>query len=320
MKVRIGHLSTFYHTSILLMADKSTPERLGAETEWTLMGTGPDLVEAMDRGELDLAYIGLPPALAGIANGVPITCVAGGHEEGTIAIGKLEDSGYPQKKDLGEVLAQYEGERLGVPGRGSIHDVILADALARYGLDKKIDVVNFKWADMVTEALADNKVRAAFGTPALAVAASRYAGCKTIWPPNLLWPENPSYGILARKEFIGLKPELLERFLLLHEEGTKRMRETPTEAASAIAGFVGVVDTDFVLETVSISPKYCAALTPGYIDCTMRFAVVMNTLGYIGRTLETGEVFDASFINKVHGPGDHYSDGIINKGGFNVQG
>ncbi|MBE0428263.1 MAG: ABC transporter substrate-binding protein [Thermoleophilia bacterium] len=315
MTVRIGHLSTFYHTSILLMADKTTAERLGAETEWILMGTGPDLVGAIGRGELEIAYIGLPPALVGISGGVPIVCVAGGHEEGTVAIGRVEDSGYPEHRDLGAVLGQYEGERIGVPGKGSIHDVILADALARHGLTGKIDIVNFRWADMVTEALAEGNVRAAFGTPALAVSARRYARCKIIWPPNLLWPENPSYGILARKEFVEAAPELLKSFLLLHEEATKRIREVPGEAASTIAKFVSVVESDFVLEAISVSPRYCAALTPGFIDCTMRFAGAMKSLGYIERIPGMEEVFDSSFINEVHGPGEHYSKGI-NKGGL----
>lgn len=315
MTVRVGHLSTFYHTAILLMADSSTARRLGAGIEWTLMGTGPDLVAAMGRDELDLAYVGLPPALVGIAGGAPITCVAGGHEEGTVVIGQLDAAGYPDATDLGEVLAQYRGTRLGVPGQGSIHDVILADALARYGLDGEIEVVNFQWADMITDALADGEVRAAFGTPALAVAASRFAGCRMVWPPDRLWPENPSYGILARREFIAAQPELLERFLLLHEAATMRIREAPAAAAAAIAAFVGVVDSGFVLETIAISPRYCAALTPGYIDCTMRFAAVMKSLGYISRTLETGEVFATSIIDRVHGAEEHYSEGIVNQGG-----
>jgi hypothetical protein len=66
-----------------------------------------------------------------------------------------------------------------------------------------------------------------------------------------------------------------------------------------------------------MSPKYCAALTPGYIDCTMRFAAAMHALGYIDRIPETEEVFDTSFINKTHGPGEHYSHGI-SEGGFDV--
>ena len=46
MKIRIGHLSTFYHTAVLLMAQGDADARLGAETEWKLMGTGPEIMKA----------------------------------------------------------------------------------------------------------------------------------------------------------------------------------------------------------------------------------------------------------------------------------
>ena len=41
-----------------------------------------------ENNELDIGYIGLPPAIIGIEQGVPIKCVAGGHVEGTILCAK----------------------------------------------------------------------------------------------------------------------------------------------------------------------------------------------------------------------------------------
>ena len=109
MTVRIGHLSTFYHTAVLLMARGTAPARLGAEVEWRLMGTGPAIMQAFGRGELDLAYIGLPPAIIGIERGVDVVCVAGGHIEGTVMAGKDRWRGFPELDDLGAVLRQFAG-------------------------------------------------------------------------------------------------------------------------------------------------------------------------------------------------------------------
>ncbi|MBS1235016.1 MAG: hypothetical protein H6R43_732, partial [Nitrospirae bacterium] len=36
MRLRIGHLSTFYHTAILLMADEKLQKSLGVDVEWRL--------------------------------------------------------------------------------------------------------------------------------------------------------------------------------------------------------------------------------------------------------------------------------------------
>ncbi len=306
--VRVGHLSTFYHTAMLLMARK--PEAL---FEWQLFATGPDIVNAFRQRLIDIAYIGLPPAIIGIDQGVRIKCVAGGHMEGTVMAGAKGLKGYPDLRDFDEVLGQLQGLKIGVPGKGSIHDVILSDALARYGLAKSVEVVNFKWADAITEAVSKNQVQAAIGTPSLAVAVKRYAGGKTLYPPRLIWPGNPSYGIVAGMEFIESRPDAIEKFLVKHEEASRELRENPRECARRISSYTGVADEEFVLEAINMSPKYCAQLTEEYMKTTMDFAGALKRLGYIGvgtrkdREFSREDIFETGFIRRVHPPGHHYS-------------
>jgi NitT/TauT family transport system substrate-binding protein len=309
MKVRIGHLSTFYHTAILLMADENLQKTLGADVEWRLFGTGPAIVNAFEKNELDIAYIGLPPAIIGIDRGVEIICIAGGHIEGTVISGKSVHRGFPELQDLGEILAQFCGKKIGVPGKGSIHDVILADCLSRYNLAKDIEVVNFQWSDQLTESVVRDEVSAAFGTPALAAAIKRYADGKVLYPPSLLWPDNPSYGILAGKRFLRGSGEIAERFLRQHEMATAILRNNQLEAARIISRFIGIVDEDLVLDAITISPKYCAKLTGEYISSTMAFVKHMKSLGYISREISSREIFDTSLIDKIHPEGDHYDAG-----------
>ena len=102
----------------------------------------------------------------------------------------------------------------------------------------------------------------------------------------------------------------MENFLVLHEEAESFLRENPSEAAEAISACVGVVDKDFVLDTLKISPKYCACITYEYISSTMEFVKVLKKLGYIKREISSDEIFDTSLIRKTHPLKDHYSDGI----------
>lgn len=310
MKLRIGHLSTFYHTAILLMARKDITSRLGVAVEWTLMGTGPAIMNAFGRGELDLAYIGLPPAIIGMEQGRRVVCIAGGHREGTVMAGKSRWLGFPETDDLCAVLGQFAGKTIGVPGNGSIHDVILKDSIARYAPGENITVRNYLWADLVTEAVVKDEVAAAFGTPALAVAIKRFAGGKILYPAARLWPGNPSYGIVVDRSFLEAHRETVERFLIAHEEAEAALRNDPADAAQAIADHVGIIDKEFVLETLRVSPKYCAALTGGYIASTMDFVKALKRLGYIKRELDKDEIFDTSLIAKVHPEKDHYGEGI----------
>ncbi|MFQ5553330.1 MAG: ABC transporter substrate-binding protein, partial [Thermoplasmata archaeon] len=209
---RIGHLSTFYHTSLLLMS----PEWRGASVaaEWELFPTGPAMMKAFREGRLDVGYIGLPPAMIGIGRGVPILCVAGGHMEGTVVIGPAGSKSLEELNgNLSTTLAQFRDGAIGTPTEGSIHDVILRDLLRREGLVDEVEVKNFIQADLLPDALADGDLVAAAGTPALAVAGERWVGSKLLVPPSYLWPHNPSYGVVAREDVIEETPARLEAFL-----------------------------------------------------------------------------------------------------------
>jgi NitT/TauT family transport system substrate-binding protein len=267
-------------------------------------------MKAFEQGELDLAYIGLPPAIIGMDRGIDVVCVAGGHVEGTVMAGKSGWQGHPDAGDLGTVLRQFRGRKIGVPGKGSIHDVILKSCIEQHGLERDITIVNYPWADLVTEAVVKDEVAAAVGTPALAVAIKRFAGGKVLWPAAGFWPSNPSYGIVADRGFLEREQNTVLKFLELHEEATAFIRKEPAKASRMIADFVAVVDEEFVMDTLMVSPKYCAQLTEDYIVSTMKFVPVLKKLGYIQSDIGRDRIFSRGIINRIHPEKDHYGDGV----------
>ncbi len=301
--INIGHLSTVYHTSFILMG-KDWLEKAGIHANWKLFASGPDIIKAFANGEIDIGYIGLPPAIIGIDRGVPIICVAGGHVEGTVMIAGEGYRTLGEMKGLNAVLGQFKGKVIGSPPKGSIHDVIINNAIQEAGLD--IKVKNFAWTDFVLEALVDGEIEAAVGTPSLAVAASRACGARIIIPPHALWHDNPSYGIVIRKE-MAQAPDVILRFLEIHEKASNFIRTKPLNAARLVSKLTGIVDENFVLEAYNVSPKYCASLSREFIASTMAFVPVLYRLKYITREIPESEIFEYGFINKVHREPPHYN-------------
>ncbi len=302
LHLNIAHLSTVYHTSFILMGTDWL-ERAGIRAEWKLFASGPDIVKAFANKEIDLAYIGLPPAIIGIDRGIPIVCVAGGHVEGTVMIAGKGYGTLDEIKNINAVLTQFEGKVIGSPPKGSIHDVIIHNAIEEAGLD--ISVKNFPWTDFVLEALVDNEIHAAVGTPSLAVAASRACGARIVIPPHALWKDNPSYGIVIREDLMK-NPDIICKFLTAHEKASNLIREKPLKAANIVARVSGVVDKEFVMEAYQISPKYCAALSSGFVNSTMAFVPVLHRLNYISRDMSGDEIFEHEFIDRVHKGLQHY--------------
>ena len=79
---------------------------------------------------------------------------------------------------------------------------------------------------------------------------------------------------MADAEFLQRERQTVEKFLVLHEEATAFIRKEPAKASQVIADFVSVVDNDFVLDTLKVSPKYCASLSNEFIASTMKFVPV----------------------------------------------
>jgi len=301
--LRIGYLSTLYHTSHLLKCTGWLNEN-GIKASWSLYGTGPAMVEAFAADEIDLGYIGLPPAMIGIARGVPVRCIGGGHVEGTIMIAGSEYAPATDSSSVAEVLRQFRGTAIGSPAQGSIHDVIIRSMLKQYQIEG-VHIKNFSWADLIPAAIAEGEIQGAAGTPQLAVVAQTFYGQKIILPPDCLWPFNPSYGIVVRENLLD-DTELLKTFLQTHEKACNFLREKPQEAAELLAQESKAVSRNFILNTLSISPKYCASLPAEYIESTMKFVPVLQEMGYLKGPLLREDIFDMSFIQAIHPDQHHY--------------
>lgn len=303
-QLRIGYLSTMYHTSHILQCGGAVERELKAAPQWHLFGTGPAMIEAFGSGGLDLGYIGLPPAMIGIGGGLKLKCIAGGHVEGTVLVGPAGAGVARDAAGVGGVLARFAGKKIGAPARGSIHDIILRHLLGEHAV-AGADVVNYAWADLMPQAIADGEIAAAAGTPPLAEVARTWHGLDIIVPPRLLWPFNPSYGIVVREALLRERA-LLESFIALHEQASNLIRERPAEAAAMVAGRVQAVDAAFVGRVFAVSPHYCAALPGLYRRSAMAFAPVLRALGSVDHRLSEDEVFDLSFIDRVHPEAHHY--------------
>ena len=304
-QLKIGYLSTMYHTSHIIKAEGWIEEFMNVISCWKLFPTGPAMIEAFSADTIDIGYIGLPPAMIGIEKGIPLKCIAGGHIEGTVMIATNHYQSFDELHGMDQVLKQFNGKSLGTPTRGSIHDVIIRNLIEE--TREKVEVQNFSWADLIPEAINNGEIAGAVGTPPLAVISTQECTAKIVIPPHKLWPYNPSYGIVVRKELLS-KKNLLEDFLTLHERACNLIREQPKEEASIVADEAKVVESSFVIKVFQISPKYCASLPKPYIDSTMAFVTVLNKLGYIKNSLSEEEIFDLTTIQNIHPQSDHYSN------------
>jgi len=261
--MRIGYLSTIYHTSFILKSN-SFKYLDDYELEWKLFATGPAMIQAFKSGDIDIGYIGLPPVMIGIENGLKVKCVAGGHIEGTVMVASASYKSFNELGNLKDVLKQFKGKKVGIPSKGCIHDVIMRWLVK----DLDIEIKNYQWADFIPDALDEGEIDAGVGTPSLATVMLSRPNFNIVIPSNKLWPWNPSYGITAGEGLIEESPDFIMDFLKAHEKASNLIRNHPKKAAQIASGEIDFIDEDFVLKTYKISPKYCASVPEPYINST----------------------------------------------------
>jgi NitT/TauT family transport system substrate-binding protein len=290
------------------MADPQLENELGFPVEWVYYDTGPAMMTALFRNELDVGYLGLTPAMIGIAKGVPILCVAGGHIEGTILCANSKYKTFTEcGKNLLTTFQQFIGKTIGVPKLGSIHSVILLYYLKTLGLEDQIFVTYYDEAEFIALDLMKHLIDAGVGTPALSVFAESIGETKLIIPPAALWSYNPSYGIFFHKTIIAQNPDVVTTFLKQHYRAEKLLNSDPEKAAELIASVFKIIDAEYVARILKISPKYCIALDPPFRAATIQIMHEMVKMNLIARELHEEEIFTTEFVNQVHSPHGHYN-------------
>jgi NitT/TauT family transport system substrate-binding protein len=267
------------------------------------------MVKAFEIGQLDIGYMGLPPAIIGINRGVPIKCVAGGHIEGTILVAKEKYRSLTELNgNLAETLAQFRAKSIGVPSKGSIHEVILTHFLKKFDLINNITVKDYAQPEFIAIDMKKGILDAGVGTPALAVFAKTFIPSHVLIPARYLWAYNPSYGIFFHESLIKTNPDLIVKFLKHHKRAAKLLRTSRKTAAEKISRNFGILTESYVESVLQISPKYCIALPENYINTTMQFAEKLLELGYIDQRLKISDIFESKFVNQIHPEANHYNN------------
>lgn len=308
-EINIGHLSTAYHTNWIIMSNNELEKDLNVKVNWFLFGTGPLMVDAFKEGKLDIGYMGLPPALVGIDNNVPIKCVAGGHVEGTIMISKTKYRTMSHlNDDMYETLAQFKGSAIGTPSVGSIHDAILNYYLEKHNLKKEIEVKNYKQAEFIAIDMEKGILEGGVGTPALAVFAKTILDSHLVIPADHLLENNPSYGIFFHEDLIEKYPEKVKKFLQHHKMASYMLRDNQEKASKIISRTFTILNNNnkYVKAVLEISPKYCITLSEGYLKSTEGFVNTMHRLGYIKEKLTQDKIFNFDYVQEVHPEASHY--------------
>ena len=268
--------------------------------------TGMALATALGRGDVNVAYICLIPAINAYANaGVPIKVVAGTHKYG---YGLLVD---PDKiktvKDL-----EKPDIRIGCPREGSPPDALLHKMIEKYNLDedKILSKVQRMPPPKVLMALKMGQLDAGFCCEQFPTMGEEL-GFKVLLTAKDLWPEMQGSVLIVMDDLIRDHPEIVRKLVRITQQGTQYIHEHPEDAASIVAGELTVVGKEVlpleiagVAAELEITPEAILKSLTTRMECTTSVDPAMlqeeidylAKLGYI-KSFNAEDILDLSFLD-----------------------
>jgi len=181
--------------------------------------TGLDLAAAMARGDVQVGWACLGPALMIIAKGVPVKIVA-----------KVHNYGYALAVNPKKVrdLKDLNGKVVYAPGKGSPCYLLLLKIEDKYGV--KFAAIKFMKPPAMLAALLSGEISAA-AIPEHYASVAEARGLKVLLRAQDVWPNMPGSFVVVSDSLLKNDPEAVKKIVAVTYAGIKELRNDPLKAA-----------------------------------------------------------------------------------------
>ncbi|WP_332856029.1 ABC transporter substrate-binding protein [Duganella sp. S19_KUP01_CR8] len=261
--VRLGNLKFAHYGAVSYI--KEIAPKCGIKVEEHVFAKGPDVMQAILAGELDVGATASEAAISGRANGAPIYVVAGFAKGGARLVAR-PDSNIKAIKDL-------KGKRVGVT-RGGIHEVLLIAELAQAGLTasdqpgKDVQLVFLAFADLNQALMGKNLDAIMQSEPQSSQAINKGYGVEVMKPYDT--PIGPPVRTMVMSEkFYKEHRATAAKFMTCFVQATKLFLDNKPVAEKYVREviFKNQISKDDFDDAISNSP-YTYDITAEHIQIT----------------------------------------------------
>jgi len=264
--------------------------RAGVDVAVRLVPNNTEIIEAMQRGDLQMGSVPITTAIAAIARGAPLHIVA--------ITGRGSDGLLVRREDGLTDLAGLKGRTIATI-RASILDVLLYDALLQAGLDPEADVEMVymnNLGDMIS-ALKTGQVEATSNTEPFMTDAERQGWGQILTYYTANWPDHPCCVVLVGDAFARQEQQALQAILATHCDAVAWANEHPRETAEIVVDYLQAFDPDLVADTL-VPPKMRLdyRLLEGEVE---RMAGLMEAQGLIEQAPASARLVDEGPLQEI---------------------
>jgi NitT/TauT family transport system substrate-binding protein len=302
--LQIGFMPIIADSQAFVIADGLTAHNPLKGARMISFQNGPEIVQALLSGQLDVAYVGAGPAMVARAGGADVRFVAG-NEYGparVLALGNLAPffkDATPAEAIAHFTQAQGRKPRITTFPIGSGPAAALRQWLRDQtgaGLDS-VQIV-YQGENQVVQSLLTGAVDGTVSPdPAIDIVMARQPSAKVV---DLI-PDQPGAGLLVRERLIKDDPDVVRALVVAQIEASDLLRNQPKKAAVAVQKYLGGgrLPMDIVLQSMS---HLTYDPDPRRLERdTAKLYAFQNSMGVFKKPLTVSELFDPGFYDELKG-------------------
>lgn len=292
-KIRVARQFGLVYAPLMVAEKKDFFSKYGLEVEWKTLGSGGAVREALASGEVDAAFMGIPPFMIGWDKGLDAK-IASGFTVVPVSLVTYD----PNIKSIKDIKSQH---KIAVPSPGSVQHILLSMALKKELDDPNLlddNLVSLPHPDGAAAMKSKQDVVAHFTTPPYLYEEMSWDGYDVILDAFDIVGNEFNFNVaLVSREYHDNNPKGYASFVMGLNEVVNWVNQNKEETASLLA-------SDFNIEEKKLL-EYLNAEKINYTTAPyglMTFTKFMKEAGYISK--EPKDLSDIAWENILAQIGD----------------
>jgi len=241
------------HAMLWMAREAGLFEKNGLRTDVTYIRSGSTMAQTLVAGEIQMAQMGGPAALAAGVAGIDMAFVAVALNTTPIVI-------------MGNVsrMEDLKGKAIGITRFGSNTDISARYAIRKFGLQPDRDVALVQLEDYpgIMGGMQSGRIAAGALADPFTDRAKKL-GYKEIVDVAALGLEFPFVGIVAKKSYVRDNADTVQRFVRAYTEAIALYKNNPEMAMKVTSKYTGIKDAAILNSTVGFyAPKLASVPYP----------------------------------------------------------
>lgn len=309
VELEVGYMPILPVSQLFVALEEGWLADASIAPELVQFQNGPAMVQALLAGQLDVAYLGIGPAMVARARGADIKVVASNIVEqiSIVALGELAPYFEGDHATAFQRFAADHGRKPVITTfpTGSVPETVFQYWLReQLGVDPSEVEIVYQGAAQVQQALLTEAVDgAAILEPVVSIVLDRQDGAAVVASGSELFPNQPGAVLAVRESALEAHPEAISALVGAHIRATDILTGDPERATPSVAAYVGGGRLDPAIVTAAIERSESGFVAdPNFIvDGTQVMHDFQAELGTLNQPVDLDALFDLTIYNGVSG-------------------